>query len=101
MKRLFCIAVLVAAAAVSAPALAQGVLPPPELQNRIPAPLPPPLPPPIINGPLGQGPAPGVYQPPRLDTHSDRTVRCLDQGANAGLSGRKLQSYASRCANAN
>src|SRR5258705_14019148 len=101
MKRLVCIALAVGGLVSGTPALAQFAPPPPELQNRIPAPLPPPEPPPIINGPLGQSPPPGVYEPPRLDTHSDRTVRCLDQGASYGLRGGRLQSYARRCANAN
>jgi hypothetical protein len=53
------------AAAFAAPTLAQVPgLPNPDLQNRIPAPLPPPPQPPVINGPLSQGPPPGVYQPP-------------------------------------
>jgi len=84
-----------------APAFAQIPMHPPELENRIPAPLPPPPKPPIINGPYGQGPAPGVYQPPRLNTHSDRTIRCQDQALSAGLRGGKLNSYVRSCANAN
>jgi hypothetical protein len=83
------------------PALAQIIPPPPDLQNRIPAPLPPPAPPPIINGPLGQSPPPGVYYPPALRTHSDRTVQCLHEGSGYGLRGRKLNSYARSCANGN
>ena len=82
------------------PALAQVVPFPPELQGRIPAPLPPPPPPPIINGPLGQSPPPGVYVPPRLNTFADRMTNCIDQGTSYGLHGRKLISYARRCANA-
>jgi hypothetical protein len=74
-------------------------LPNPDLQNRIPAPLPPPPQPPVINGPLSQSPPPGVYQPPRLDTHQDRAARCVDQGSAAGLRGRKLDAYMRRCAN--
>ena len=61
-------------ALVSASAAAQIVPTPPALENRIPAPLPPPAQPPIINGPLGQSPPPGVYIPPRLNTHSDRVT---------------------------
>jgi hypothetical protein len=83
------------------PAAAQFVPPPPELQNRIPAPLPPPPQPPVINGPLGRSPPSGVYQPERLNTHSDRTVRCLHEGSGYGLRGRKLDAYARACANAN
>jgi hypothetical protein len=76
-----------------------GSLPNPDLQNRIPAPLPPPTPPPIINGPLGQGPPPGVYLPPRLSTFSDRAAACAHQGAAQGLRGRKLNAYTRACAN--
>jgi hypothetical protein len=92
----------VAFAAVSATAAypqVPGALPNPDLQNRIPAPLPPPPQPPVINGPLSQSPPPGVYQPPRLDTHQDRATRCVDQGSAAGLRGRKLDAYTRRCAN--
>ena len=84
---------------VVAPALAQFVPPPPALENRIPAPLPPPPQPPIINGPFGQAPPPGVYQPPRLDSHGDRTVRCLHQGAGSGLRGEELDAYVRDCVN--
>jgi len=86
---------------IAPPAAAQFLPHPPELENRIPAPLPPPPQPPIINGPLGQSPPPGVYQPGRLDTHSDRTLRCLHAGAGAGLKGAKLDAYTRACANAN
>src|SRR5262245_65061816 len=65
------------------PAFAQFA-PPPTL-NPIPAPLPPP----IINGPLGQNPPPGVYYPPALRTHSDRTIQCQHEGSSYGLRGRK------------
>jgi len=88
-------------ALVSAPAAAQIVPTPPALENRIPAPLPPPAQPPIINGPLGQSPPPGVYLPPRLNTHSDRVTGCLHQGRSDGLRGKQLQTYARDCANAN
>ena len=84
----------------AASGFAQVVPFPPELQNRIPAPLLPP-PPPIINGPLGESPPPGVYHPPQLDTFADRTTRCLHEGASYGLRGRRLNAYTSRCANAN
>ena len=83
------------------PAGAQLVPPPPELENRIPAPLPPPPQPPIINGPLGQSQPPGVIRQPRLNTHSDRTVRCLHSGAGYGLKGAELDAYTRECANAN
>ncbi len=90
-----------ALALVSGPAAAQIVPTPPALENRIPAPLPPPPQPPIINGPLGQSPPPGVYVPPRLNTHSDRVVGCQHQGRADGLRGKRLQSYVRECANAN
>ena len=86
---------------VAPPAQAQFAPPPPELQNRIPAPLPPPPQPPIINGPLSQAPPPGVYEPPRLNTHSDRAVQCLQEGSSYGLRGNKLQAFTRACANAN
>jgi hypothetical protein len=87
-----------------APAGAQFVSPPgapalPNPESRIPAPLPPPQPPPTINGPLSQSPPAGVYTPPRLDTHSDRTTRCLQQGSSAGLSGPDLDAYTGACVN--
>jgi hypothetical protein len=82
-------------------AMAQIEPTPPALENRIPAPLPPPPQPPIINGPLTQGAPPGVYIPGRLNTFSDRVTGCLHQGRADGLRGRRLQSYAHDCANAN
>ncbi|MCC6889786.1 MAG: hypothetical protein IT536_14740 [Hyphomicrobiales bacterium] len=82
-----------------APAAAQ-ILPPPALENRIPAPLPPPPQPPVINGPLNQSPPPGVYMPPRLRSQGDRVVGCLHQGRSSGLRGKALQSYALECAHA-
>jgi hypothetical protein len=93
-------AILVCGLAV-APAFAQFAPPPPALENRIPAPLPPPPQPPIINGPLGQSPAPGVYEPRRLNTPSDRATSCLHSGAAAGLKGAELNAYARDCVNAN
>lgn len=93
--------VLLACVLGASPASAQFVPHPPELENRIPAPLPPPPQPPIINGPLGQSPPPGVYQPRRLKTHSDRVTRCLHAGAAYyGLKGAELNAYARACANA-
>jgi hypothetical protein len=88
--------------AALAPAIAQvpGLLPPPDLQNRIPEALPPPPKPLAV--PLGErAPQPGVYQPPKLRTQSDRTVDCVQQGSEAGLHGGKLDTYTRRCANAN
>ena len=92
---------LVVAVACTTAALAQvpGGLPNPDLQNRIPAPLPPPPQPPIINGPLSQGPPPSVYLPPRLNTHSDRTIACVQAGSGQRLRGRKLDAYTRACAN--
>jgi hypothetical protein len=94
-------AVLALAGMVATAAFAQvpGSLPNPDLQNRIPAPLPPPPQPPVINGPLSQAPPPGVYIPPRLTTHGDRTRDCVQQGSETGLRGRKLDAYTRRCAN--
>ncbi len=77
-----------------------GSLPPPDLQNRIPAPLPPPPKPLAV--PLGEKPPnPGVYQPPRLNTHSDRTTNCVQQGSNAGLRGADLDTWTRNCVNGN
>jgi hypothetical protein len=98
MKRIVC-AMLIVGVLLAVPALAQFVPEPPEL-NRIPAPLPPPPEPPIINGPIEQGPPPGVAPQKRLNTFHDRTQRCSEQGANAGLRGRRLSSYTRRCVNA-
>ena len=99
MRRL-AIAVTLGTALVAAPAAAQLVPPPPELENRIPAPLPPPPQPPVINGPLSQSPRSGVNEPGRLQTHGDRTTRCIDQGLGYGLRGGKLDAYTRACANA-
>src|SRR5262245_44613880 len=101
MNRICCALLAAACALAPLPALAQFQPPPPELQNRIPAPLPPPPQPPIINGPLGQSPPPGVYQPGWLNTFSDRVTSCLHEGAGYGLKGSKLNAYARACANAN
>src|SRR5262249_13857397 len=84
-----------------APAQTQFTPPPPALHTRTPAPRRPPPRPPIITGPLQQAPPPGVYSPPRLNTHSDRAVQCLQEGSSYGLRGNKLQAYARSCANAN
>jgi hypothetical protein len=84
---------------VAAPALAQFVPTPPELEGRIPAPLPPPPEPPIINGPFGQGPPPGVAETKPLTTFGDRITRCQHLGAAQGLHGRRLSTYLRRCGN--
>jgi hypothetical protein len=82
-------------------AFAQFVPPPPELENRIPAPLPPPPQPPIINGPLGQAPPPGVIKQRRIDSAGARATRCLHEGSGYGLRGGDLSAYARACANGN
>jgi len=101
LARVIAGSILAAAAITTAWAQVPPGLPNPDLQNRIPAPLPPPPQPPIINGPLSQSPPPGVYLPQRLDTHSDRTTACLQQGSGYGLRGRKLDAYTRSCANMN
>jgi hypothetical protein len=100
MKRLSPALVAAALAVLTIPGFAQVVPFPPELEGRIPAPLPPPPQAPIINGPLGRSPPAGVYVPPRLNTFADRVTQCTDQGVSYGLHGRKLHTYARRCANA-
>jgi hypothetical protein len=99
MKHIVCILCAVGYVLVS-PAAAQITPPPPELENRIPAPLPPPPEPPIINGPLQQGPAPGVAKQRRLRTPSDRATGCLQEGAGYGLRGGELDAYTRSCVNA-
>lgn len=99
MMRAFCL-LFAADCLLATPAVAQFVPPPPELEYRIPAPLPPPPEPPIINGPYGQGPAPGVAKQRRLKTFSNRATRCLQQGADYGLRGGELDAYTRGCANA-
>ena len=103
MPRLVPVVVLAVLVSLAMPAGAQlpSTLPDPNLQNRIPAPLPPPPQPPVINGPLSQGRPQGTYVPPRLNTHSDRTVNCVHEGTAAGLRGAKLDAYTRSCANAN
>jgi hypothetical protein len=90
---------LAAGSLLTGPAAAQFVPEPPEL-NRIPAPQPPPPEPPIINGPFGQGPAPGVAPQKQLNTFQDRAAQCSEQGASSGLRGRRLSAYTRRCVNA-
>jgi len=85
-----------------APAFAQFVPQVPNLENRIPAPLPPPPQPPVINGPLSQGVAPpSVYEPPNLNTFSDRVTGCLQQGGDVDLSSGELDSFTRACTNDN
>jgi hypothetical protein len=99
-KRFISIAVAAGVVIMGTPALAQITpLEPPVLQNRIPAPLSPPPQAPTINGPLGGDPPAHVYTPPQLNTFSDRVTRCLDEGASAGMEGRRLNSYATACGN--
>ena len=97
MKRLLTIPFMIAGLVAAASASAQ-FLPPPGLENRIPAPLPDPPGPPIVNGPFLQAPAPGVYGPPRLSTQGDRAVRCFHQGGSHGLRGSALDTYTRECA---
>ncbi len=99
-KRALALLLAVTALLAGAPASAQ-FLPPPGLENRIPAPLPDPPGPPIVNGPLLQAPAPGVYGPPRLSTDGDRAVRCFHQGGSQGLRGGELDAYTRECVNGN
>jgi hypothetical protein len=99
MRRSLALAAGIAVALTGTPAMAQFVPPPPVLEGRIPAPLPPPPQPPVISGPLQQAPPPKVHLPQQLDTHSDRTVRCLQRGAGAGLRGGELDAYTRECAN--
>jgi hypothetical protein len=103
MKGIAIILVGLAVLGAAAPVNAQVPLgvPDPALQNRIPAPLPPPPQPPVINGPLSQGRPQGIYNPPRLSTHGDRTGNCLQQGTGAGLRGADLDAFTRSCANAN
>ena len=100
MTRLFCI--LLAGCIFAGPATAQLVPSPPELENRIPAPLPPPPQPPVINGPLAQGrhSSGAPIRQRDIETPSDRITRCLHNGAGSGLSGAELDAYSRRCANA-
>jgi hypothetical protein len=101
MRNLFAIALAVACAAFAASASAQVVPPIPDLQARIPAPLPPPPMPPTINGPMGEGPSPGMIAPAPLTTFSDRVGQCLQVGGSGGLSGFDLSTYVGACANFN
>jgi hypothetical protein len=105
MCRLLTILLTVTSIASGGPAVAQVIpLPSPPMipqLNPIPAPLPPPQQPPIINGPLSQSPPPEVYQPPQLNTFSDRVTQCLQRGGSGGLGGSELDAYTSACANEN
>jgi hypothetical protein len=99
MIRVWTVILVFGCSCLGAGAIAQIAPPVPDMQQRIPAPLPPPPEPPIINGPLSKAPPPGVIIPGQITTHSDRVIRCNQQGASAGLQGRRLSSYTSRCAN--
>jgi hypothetical protein len=101
MRGLFAI-VLVAACGLGPVCAPAQVLPQvPDLQSRIPAPLPPPPVPPTINGPMVQGPPPGVMAPAPLNTFSDRVGRCVQEASNAGLSVSDLNAFTGSCVNAN
>ena len=99
MRRAIVCGVLATWSVSTAVAQVPGSLPNPALESRIPAPLPPPPPPPVINGPLSQGPPPGVYVPPRINSAGDRAVSCVHQGASARLRGGKLDAYTRACVN--
>jgi hypothetical protein len=98
MTRLSCILIVISSL-LPWPAVAQFVPEPPGL-NPIPVPQAPPPEPPIINGPWGQGPAPGVAPQKHLNTFQDRTARCQEQAADAGLRGKRRSAYTRRCVNA-
>jgi hypothetical protein len=103
MRPLFALVLAIVGAVATAPvpALAQATVPPiPDMSSRIPAPLPPPPQPPEIYGP-GHPYQPQVFQPPHLNTFSNRVTRCLHQGSVGGLRGGKLQAYTRACANDN
>jgi hypothetical protein len=101
MKRLFAIVLTAGCFIGGASAFAQVLPQIPDLQNRIPAPLPPPPQPPTINGPLSQSPPPGLETPPTLNTFSDRSTQCLQQGSGGGLGGSELDAYTRACVNDN
>jgi hypothetical protein len=103
MNWIRCIMFAAGCALAAPPALAQFVPPPPDLENRIPAPLPPPPQPPLIRGPATEGlpPEAGPVRQRRLNTHGDRATRCLHQGAGYGLRGADLDAYSRACANGN
>jgi hypothetical protein len=103
MRHLLTIVIVMTMGCVLCGASASAQIAPqnPVFENSIPAPLPPPPSPPVINGPLSQGPAPGVDTPPELNTFSDRATQCSEQGSNGGLRGAELDAYTSSCANAN
>jgi hypothetical protein len=93
-------AVSLAAIAVIGPAAAQVNPHAPQfIPPAPPPPLLPPSPPPVINGPGQQAPSPGLIPQRRIDTHSDRTTRCLHAGAGQGLRGAELDAYTRTCAN--
>ena len=52
-----------------------------------------PLPPPPLINPQPPG------TPPRIDSFSDKTKRCLHYGAMQGLTGGDLSAYSRGCAN--
>jgi hypothetical protein len=101
MRHLFAIVLTMSCVLGGASAPAQIVPAIPSFENPIPEPLPPPPAAPVINGPLSQGPAPGVETPPALNTFSDRATQCLQQGSDGGLRGAELDAYTGACANNN
>jgi len=79
-------------AAVLPPALAQNQ----SNQNMMAVPSAPgsvPLPPPPLVNPQPPG------TPPRIDSFSDKTTRCLHYGATQGLTGGDLSAYSRSCVN--
>jgi len=77
-------------AAVLPPALAQNQ----NNQNMIVVPgAPVSLPPPPLVNPQPPG------TPPRIDSFSDKTTRCLHYGATQGLTGGDLSAYSRSCVN--
>jgi hypothetical protein len=83
---------------LGSPALAQIMAP-----GAPPIPTPPPPPPPKIEVPV----VPQLDAPPqspkaklqRRGSFSDRVVRCLDEGAAAGLGANDRAAYSRACAN--
>ena len=87
MKR-FLVPMLAVGALIAWPAAAQFVPEPPGL-DPIPVPQAPPPEPPIINGRGGRGRRPVLPRNKRLNTFQDRTARCQEQAADAGLRGKR------------
>jgi hypothetical protein len=78
-------AALAGALLIAAPAVAQPI-------PGAPNPIPPP-PPPLV-GPRLKG------APPRIDTFSDKVLRCMHHGGNAGVPAGEIGRYTRQCVNA-